>query len=87
MRDLLAIAAFVLLVCGLLTAAAIRHERERARCTDNGGTWMRVNCRLVEDQNCITTDYGSGMVITSCMPSMSEVCDQVCRGARAEVSP
>jgi len=61
--------------------------RERARCTENGGHWARVHCREVEDQLCSTTDFGNGMVITTCTPTTSTVCDEVCRGARAEVQP
>lgn len=72
-------------VAALLIFGAVAAYREHHRCTDNGGTWVSVNCRLVEDQICTTTtDYGNGMVITSCMPTTSTRCDTVCRGARPE---
>jgi hypothetical protein len=68
-------------VLGLGVVASVHAEREQARCTSAGGQWVRVNCHQVEDQNCITTDYGNGMMITSCMPMTSTACDVVCRGA------
>lgn len=85
MKEAIVIILFVAAVVAFLIWAAISRSHELARCTDNGGTWMRENCHLVEDQNCITMDYGGGQVVTSCMPSTSEVCNNVCRGARAEV--
>jgi len=45
---------------------------------------VRVNCHTVEDRLCTTFDYGNGMVLTSCIPTTSEVCDEVCLGARAD---
>jgi len=71
-------------VVAAVIAAELGAFRERARCTDNGGSWRHANCRTVEDPVCITTDYGNGMVITTCIPTPSTVCDHVCRGARAE---
>lgn len=76
--------AVLSVVLGLGVVGVVHVHRERARCTDNGGTWVRENCHEVADQICITTDYGNGMVITSCIPTTSTVCDSVCRGARAE---
>jgi hypothetical protein len=55
-------------VIALITAAAVHALRMRARCTDNGGSWVRVNCRSVEDQIFMTMDLGNGMVITTCTP-------------------
>lgn len=74
----------IALVIAALAAAGIHGRREWHRCVDNGGHFERVNCRQVEEQNCSTTDYGNGFVITSCMPTTSTVCDTVCRGARPE---
>jgi hypothetical protein len=79
---------FGLLGIGMLVAiyfAAREAEHVRRRCTDNGGTWVRVNCREVESDICSTTDYGNNTVITTCIPDTSTVCDRVCRGAAAEV--
>jgi hypothetical protein len=81
---MVALGAVIAALIALMTYGAIAAHRERARCTDNGGTWVSVNCRQVEDQICSTTDYGNNMVITSCTPTTSTVCDTVCRGARAE---
>lgn len=63
-----------------LVAAGI-HAR---RCTDNGGTWVHVNCHTVEDQSCMTLDYGNDMPIMICQPTTSRVCDTICVGASAE---
>jgi hypothetical protein len=78
-------AVLVAAVVALMTYGLVAAHRGHVRCTNNGGHWQSVNCHEVEDQNCITTDYGQGIVITSCMPITSMVCDTVCRGARAEV--
>jgi hypothetical protein len=77
-------AALILAVATAMVLAGVHLQRERSRCTNNGGTWVRINCRTVEDQNCMTIDYGNGMPITTCMPSTSTACDTVCRGARTE---
>jgi hypothetical protein len=73
----------VAVVLGLLVVAVVYADR---RCTDNGGQGVRVNCHVVEDQSCITTDIGNGIAVTSCMPTTSTVCDVVCCGARAEAT-
>lgn len=69
----------------LISLALSACDSHRQRCIDNGGRWTSFNCHSVEDMNCATTDYGQGMVITSCMPSTSVVCDYFCKGASSEV--
>jgi hypothetical protein len=69
----------VLTFCVMLLA---RHELHR--CWDNGGHFENRNCHIVHDMDCITTDWGDGMLITNCMPRDSTSCDSVCIGARAE---
>lgn len=84
MRDAIVPIGVTVLVVALGVMAGIHAHRVSARCTDNGGRWESTNCHVVEDQVCITNDYGQGMVITTCMPTTSTVCDRVCIGARAE---
>lgn len=59
------------------------HRRYRL-CVDNGGTWVKVNCHTVEDEICTTSDFGGQNIVTTCMPTTSTVCDDVCRGASVE---
>lgn len=85
MKEMWPIGLFVVVI-SLLVIGIVHRVRVHARCTNNGGHWERVNCHLVEDQNCMTMDYGQGMAITTCSPSTSEVCDNVCRCARPEAT-
>lgn len=84
MREALVPIGMTALVAVLCSMAICHANRVSARCTDNGGRWVSTNCHVVEDQQCMTTDYGQGMVITTCMPTTSTVCDRVCIGAKAE---
>jgi hypothetical protein len=82
--DWIVVGGFVGAMIVVMILAGIHGARERARCTDNGGRWVRVNCHEVEDQICTTIDLGNGFSTTNCMPVTSTVCDTVCRGARPE---
>jgi hypothetical protein len=78
------IGLFVGGVTVLVFCAVLHAYHERQRCWGNGGHFEDRNCHIEHDMNCSTTDYGNGVVITSCMPSDSMSCDHVCIGARAE---
>lgn len=68
----------------ILVIVGVDQCRTYHRCVDNGGHFVRVNCHTVEDQICTTNDYGNNMMITTCMPTTSTHCDEVCVGTTPE---
>jgi hypothetical protein len=78
------IALSACLVIAVISLGIYSAYRDYHQCVDNGGHFERRNCREVDDQICTTTDYGGGMVITTCFPTTTTVCDRVCVGASAE---
>jgi hypothetical protein len=69
----------------VFAAAGIHANRAAHRCTDNGGRWVRENCREVEEQLCTVVDTNN--MLTACVPMTSTVCYTGCRGPSAEGRP
>lgn len=62
--------------------------REHRKCTDNGGHWVRYNCRQWTSWDCnYRTDTNGFTVLDSCMTNRHESCDRKCVGATPEAAP
>ena len=85
MRETLLFFAIGLALIAVFAAAGVHARREHHRCTDNGGRWVRENCREIEEQVCTVVDTTN--MLTACVPMTSTVCDTACRGAHAEARP
>ena len=70
----------IIVVVAVIILALVQYYKMIKKCTDNGGEWIRYNCRTIITSDCETDRYGR----RSCSISSHEECDEKCVGANAE---
>ncbi len=83
-KDLLVAIAVVIGTVGLIVLLIVglyqRHKMIK-KCTDNGGQWIKYNCRMITSMHCSHDDKGH---LEECHLESYEQCDEKCVGANAE---
>lgn len=70
-----------ILVVTIIYAFVKKYELVK-QCEDNGGQWVKYNCRINTSTECVTSSNGNR---TNCHTTDYEVCAEKCMGARIEV--
>ena len=76
-----------MVLSGALIAAlfygSCQHYKVRKKCTDNGGHWVKYDCRDVATMSCSYDDKGN---LSECHVATHEACKERCDGASAEAN-
>lgn len=80
LKAIAAIALIAVIIVTIIYANVKKYELVK-QCEDNGGRWIKYNCRDNTSTECTMSSHGSR---TDCQTTNYEVCDEKCVGARAE---
>jgi len=78
---LLAISIAIALVVTVFIMGAAAYIHTIEKCTDNGGSWVKYNCRDISSMSC---SYDTKGQLEECHTETTEHCDEKCVGAKAE---